>query len=104
RSPSMAALGEALLAPGGYVTPFAARADEDAFDVVRAARPMSRAEIMRNRAPQAPSPAEPPPAEPPPRSPASRRSRHAGSVVVGMVRTRLALLAGGAARGGHVRA
>jgi serine/threonine-protein kinase len=64
RFPSMAALGEALLAPGGYVTPFAARADDDASGAVRAARPMSRAEIMLNRAPRPPSPPDPPPSDP----------------------------------------
>jgi serine/threonine-protein kinase len=50
RFPSMAAFGDALLEPGEYVTPFADRRDEDGPGVVRDARPMSRAEIMRSRA------------------------------------------------------
>jgi serine/threonine-protein kinase len=54
RFPSMAAFGEALLAPGGHVLPFAARADDNAFGVMSAARPMSRAEIRQHRAPRAP--------------------------------------------------
>jgi serine/threonine-protein kinase len=95
RFPSMAALGEALLAPGEHVPPFATRADEDASDVVRAARPMSRAEIMLNRAPRAPSPAEPPPAEPPPSGPAAGR-RRAVSFLGVVALTSLSLSAGGA--------
>jgi serine/threonine protein kinase len=59
RFPSMAAFGEALLAPWGHVLPFATRADENASGIVRAARPMSRAEITLHRAPRPPSPAEP---------------------------------------------
>jgi serine/threonine protein kinase len=51
RFPSMAALGEALLAPGGHVPPFATRADENASAVLSAARPMSRAEISLHRRP-----------------------------------------------------
>jgi serine/threonine-protein kinase len=90
RFPSMVALGEALLAPGGYVTPFATRADEKAAEVVRAARPMSRAEIMLNRAPPASSPAEPPPSAPPPRP-----RRRAVSFVGVVALASLALSAGG---------
>jgi serine/threonine-protein kinase len=58
RFPSMAALGEALLAPGSHVLPFVARADDNAAGVVRDARPMSRAEIKQQRASRAPSPPE----------------------------------------------
>jgi serine/threonine-protein kinase len=92
RFPSMAAFGEALLAPGGYVPPFATRADEDTAEVVRAARPMSRAEIMRNRAPQAPAPA---PAEPPPSAPAPKRRRRNAHSFVGLVALTSLLLAEG---------
>ena len=59
RFPSMAVFGEALLTPSEHVLPFALRADDNAFGVVQAARPMSRAEIKLHRAPRAPSPAEP---------------------------------------------
>jgi serine/threonine-protein kinase len=52
RYPTMAALREALLAPDGHVPPIALPADEDASGVIRAARPMSRAEINLHRAPR----------------------------------------------------
>jgi serine/threonine-protein kinase len=90
RFPTMAAFGEALLAPGGHVPLFAARADEDAAGVLRDARPMSRAEIMLNRAPPAP-----PPAEPQPSAPASRPTRRAVSLVGAAALASLSLLAGG---------
>jgi serine/threonine-protein kinase len=52
RFPTMTAFREALLAPGEHVKVFVERADENAFAVVRDARPMSRAEISQSRAPR----------------------------------------------------
>jgi serine/threonine-protein kinase len=78
RFPSMAAFGEALVTPGEHVPLFAERADDDVREMVRAARPMSRAEIRLNRAPPAPPPPEPPPIEPAP------KPRHRAASFVGM--------------------
>jgi tRNA A-37 threonylcarbamoyl transferase component Bud32 len=52
RYPTMASLGEALLAPEGHVPPIELPADADASGVMRAARPMSRAEIKLHRVQQ----------------------------------------------------
>jgi serine/threonine-protein kinase len=90
RFPSMEALLEALLAPGGHVPPFATRSDEDPTELLRAARPMSRAEIMKKRAPPAP-----PPAEPAPSAPAPKRPRRAVSFVAMVALTCLSLSAAG---------
>jgi serine/threonine-protein kinase len=72
RFPNMMAFGEALLSPGTYVPTFAERTENDAQDVVRAARPMSRAEITRIRSSAPPASSSPPASTPPSSPPASK--------------------------------
>jgi tRNA A-37 threonylcarbamoyl transferase component Bud32 len=87
RFPDMAACRRALLEPEGHVPPIAAPdgdGDEDVSGLMRAARPMSRAEIRLHRdAPHA-------------RRPAHRRRRGRGTAFVGLAAlTSLSLSAGG---------
>jgi serine/threonine protein kinase len=95
RFANMLAFQEALLSPGAYVLPFAARGDEDAPGILREARPMTRAEIMRNRTPPVATPVKPAPVEPPPSAPTPRPRARAVSPVTLAVAIGLSLLVGG---------